>query len=97
MLVELKKLNIANDGYARKISIDNIYINSSHIISIKDYEEVRQFLITDGHSDLSKNKFSIIKITNGDNTEEIITLGTSSEVFSLIQDSAKKQKRLLNG
>lgn len=97
MLVELKKLNIINDGYVRKISIDNIYINSSHIISIKDYNEVREFLITEGHTSAGEREYSIIKVMSGDKTEEIITLGTSSEIFSSIQNSVKNQKRLLNG
>ena len=97
MLVEIRKLNITNDGYTRRIFLDSIYVNSSHIISIKDYEEVNEFLLKEGNTALSKRSYSIIRVHNGEKTEEIIALGSSREVFSSIQSFVKNQKGLLNG
>ena len=46
MLVEIKKLNIINEGYNRKIFLDKIYINSDKIVSITDYEGAENFFLT---------------------------------------------------
>ena len=49
MLVQLKKLNIINEGYNRtSISLDKVYINPSHIISVIDYDGAREFLLREG-------------------------------------------------
>ena len=90
MLVELKKLNIINEGHKRKISLDKIYINSDKIVSIVDYEEVEKFLIME-QSNYSDQKFSLVKIGHGDKTEDIIALGTAEQIFTNLRPKNKKQ------
>lgn len=96
MLVEIKKLNISNDGYARSISIDKVYINANHIISITDYEGVKTFLISEGAKQYKDQNFSLIKLNNIKGTEDVIAVGTSQEIFETFS-SHTKNKELLNG
>jgi hypothetical protein len=95
MLFELKKLNIINEGYKRIITLDTIFINPTHIISVRSYDGARDFLLSEGASDYSKNDYSLIKMNNINGTEEIIALGTSREIMENLKN--KTQKRLLNG
>ena len=92
MLVELKKLNIINDGYNRKVSLDKMYVNTDHIISITDYVNINGYLLSE---EFSKKSFSLLKIGNVSSIEEIIVFGTSEEIYSSI--NSKKEKRILNG
>ena len=59
VLVELKKLNIINDGYNRKVSLDKMYVNTDHIISITDYVNINGYLLSE---EFSKKSFSLLKI-----------------------------------
>jgi hypothetical protein len=95
MLIELKKLNIINEGYKRKIFLDRIYINSAHVVSIKDYEGVRKFLLSEGIQDHITDSFSLVKVNSGREVEEIIVLGKSQDLFKSFS-SAPPKKRILN-
>lgn len=94
MLVEIKKLNITNDGYKRKVSIDKVYINTDHIVSVSDYEGVNQFLLTEGVLEHQQDNFSLLKLLSSNTVEELIVLGTSEDLFSRFNKTSGK--RLLN-
>ena len=94
MLVELKKLNIVNEGYKRIISLDKIFVNPNHVISVRDYAGATEFLLSEGSDYYSKKKFSLVSINYGKGTEEIIALGSSEDLFLAFQN--KTEKRLLN-
>ena len=96
MLVEIKKLNIVNEGYRRKISLDKIFVNVNHVISIRDYDGASEFLISEGSPEYAKKQFCIVSVNYGKGTEDIIALGTSDEVFSSFRRK-KPKKRILNG
>jgi hypothetical protein len=95
VLVEVKKLNIKNDGYKRSVSIDKMYVNTDHIISITDYNEVKTFLLSESLDKYADNSFSLIKMSNVSSVEEVIVVGKSSEVYKKIYP--KKEKEILNG
>ena len=99
MLGELSKLNIINEGYKRDIFINKIYINPTHVVSVKDYDGAREFLISEGAMRYADQRFCLVKMSHGDKTEEIIALGTSEEVFKSVngQIDPIPNKRLLNG
>ena len=96
MLVEIKRLNIINEGFKRKISLDKIFINSQHIISIRDYHGAKEFLLSEGSGEYAKNNFSLLKINNGKGVEEVIALGSSEELYVSFKQPTQKGKRLLN-
>ena len=90
MLVEVKKLNIINNGYRREVSISKVFINVDHIISISDHSNIKQFLINEANGNLSDKNFSLLKISNVNSTEEMIVVGTSEEIFKSTQSSDEK-------
>jgi len=94
MLVEIKALNIDNQGYKRVISLNTMYINSDSVVSIVDYEGVNSFLLRE-QSRYSGEKFSLIKINEGGRVQDIIAFGPANEIFSCF-NSSKKGKQLLN-
>jgi len=94
MLVELKKLNIINEGYKRKIFSDKIFVNSNHVISIRDYQGASDFLISEGPGYYNGEKFSLLRVNSGSEIEEIIVYGSSSEIYAAF--SQPTGKRLLN-
>ena len=93
MLVEIKKLQIENDGYKRNVSLQRMYVNSSSIVSISDYHGAQNFLLRE-NSRLAKESFSIIKINEGGKTDEIIAFGSAEQIYSSI--GASTGRRLLN-
>ena len=95
MLVELKKLNIINEGYKRDISFDRIYVNSNSIISITNYDGIKDFLIREHRDTLAKNNYSLVKINEGNKVEEIIALGDAGTLYADIK-SGFSGKRILN-
>ena len=95
MLVKFRKLNIINDGYKRSIAIENVFINPSHIISVRDYSGINDFLLAEGSSHLSKETFSLIRVNNVTGTEEVIALGSSKEILESLKQSPAN-KVLLN-
>ena len=96
MLVELKRLNITNEGYKRGVSVGKIYVNPSHVISIRDYDGANDFLLSEGLSQHAHKSFSLVKMNNIRGTEEVIVLGTSQEIYEAFHN-ASDSKGLLNG
>ena len=94
MLVEIKRLLIENNGYKRNVELQKMYINSSSIVSISDYEGAANFLLTE-KSRFAKEKFSLIKVNEGGRTEDIIAFGSAEQIYNSI-GSKKTGKRLLN-
>lgn len=94
MLLKLRQLIVENLGYKRNITSKNIYINSNNIISIADYTGVSDFLLSEG-SQFSKDSFSLIRISNGNKTEEVIAFGEADSIYSLAKGE-QNQRRLLN-
>tara|TARA_R100001510_G_C7638366_1_gene196226 strand:- start:337 stop:633 length:297 start_codon:yes stop_codon:yes gene_type:complete len=98
MLIQLEKLNIVNEGYKRSISISKIYVNPTHVVSIKEYAGARKFLISEGATEYADRNFCLVKMSHGDTTEEIIALGTSEEVFESVNGQLRpSDRKLLNG
>ena len=95
MLVEIKKLNISNDGYTRKVSIDKMYVNVNHIVSISDYNQVKDFLLAEQAQTGTGENFYLLKVLTAGKVEEIIAIGTSEELFSSFNETSKRV--LLNG
>ena len=81
MLVEIKKLNIENRGHKRSITLERMYINTTNIVSITDYEGAKTFLLRE-ESRLSQEKFSLIKLNEGNNVQEIIVYGTAEDIYA---------------
>ena len=94
MLVEIKRLLIKNDGYRRNVSLQKMYLNSGNIISISDYYGAENFLLKE-NSNLSKESFSLIKLSEGTGIEEIIAFGTAEQLYIIIGQNSPG-KRLLN-
>lgn len=82
MLVKIKKLNILNDGYSMKVSLDGMYVNVNHIVSISDYNQVKNFLLQEKTIIKESENFSLLKVLTAGKVEEIIVLGTSEELYS---------------
>lgn len=93
MLVEIKRLQIENDGYNRNVSLQRIYINSDSIISISDYQGAQNFLLQE-NSRFAQDQFSIVKLNEGGRVEEIIAYGSAEQIYGSI--GASTGKRILN-
>ena len=96
MLLRLKKVNIENTGYKRTIQIENVFVNPAHIISIRDYKAINEFLLMEGSEDLAQKTFSLIKVNNVTGVEEVIVLGSSKGILENLQNTGNS-KRILNG
>ena len=94
MLIELKRLLIENDGYNRNISLQRIYVNSSSIVSISDYHGASVFLLRE-NSKFAQDSFSLVKVNEGGQTEEIIAYGSAEALYNSIGEN-NAGKRLLN-
>ena len=94
MLLQIRKLMIENKGYKREIYSKNIFINTNNIVSIVDYDDLDNFLLSEG-SRFSSEKFSIIKVSHGSTVEDIITFGTAQQIYSKTSGNDTGQ-RLLN-
>lgn len=94
MLLEIKKLNIKNEGYKRNITLEKMYINTSSIVSIINYEGAKPFLMRE-NSNFSQEKFSLIKLNEGNKVQEIIAFGTAEELFASFS-KVRPGKILLN-
>ena len=94
MLVEINRLMIENNGYKRDVSIQKMYVNSDSIVSISDYQGASSFLLRE-NSRFSKDSFSLVRLSQGGNIEEIIAFGTAEELYGSI-GANKTGKRLLN-
>lgn len=96
MLLKLKKVNIENTGYKRKIRIENVFVNPTHIISVRDYRAINEFLLLEGSEEFSKETFSLVKLNNVTGVEEVIALGSSKKILEKLEDQSKA-KGVLNG
>ena len=95
MLIEIKKLNILNDGYKRKVSLDRMYVNADNIVSITDYPGATTFLLRENlGSSVSEGNYSLIKLNQGARVEEIIALGSAEELYKSF--TRPEGKKLLN-
>ena len=95
MLLKLMTLSIENQGYKREVSSKPVYVNTKNIISISDYFGIKDFLSSEGLS-FSDSKFSVVKISHGHKTEEIIAFGTSEHISGQIQPEIDSSRLLLN-
>lgn len=94
MLVEIKRLLIESDGYNRNISLQRMYINSTSIVSISDYQGAQNFLLQE-NSRFATDSFSLVKLNEGGRTEDIIAFGSAEQIFRTIGKGAER-RRLLN-
>ena len=83
---------IENTGYKRDISLKTIYINSSNVVSITDYDGVTEFLLRE-NSNLQDESFSLIRLNNI--TDDIIVLGSAQQIFSTVKE-VTDGRQLLN-
>ena len=95
MLIEIKTLNIENNGYKRSISLDKMYVNSNSVVSIVDYEGASDFLLRE-QSKFYGEKFSLLKVNEGGTINSVIVLGTADQLFSKF-NSVSSGKTILNG
>jgi len=94
MLIKVKQLIVENNGYKRNITFKNIYINSTSIISIADYDGVREFLLQEDPR-LEQTAYSLIKVSQGNRAEDIIAFGTADSIYSELNKPVGS--KLLNG
>ena len=92
MLFPVKRLMIENTGYKRDISLKTIYINSSNVVSITDYDGVTEFLLRE-NSSLQGESFSLIRLNNI--ADDIIVLGSAQQIYSTVRESTDG-RQLLN-
>ena len=85
MLIKIKTLIVENHGYRRETFSRDIYVNSNNIISISDYPAIEQLLLAEG-SISQGDKFSLVKVSHGNKTEDIIAFGTSAMIYSQINE-----------
>ncbi len=83
MLFPVKRLIIENTGYKREITLKTIYINSTNVVSIVDYDGVTEFLLRE-NSQLQDKSFSLIKLNN--TMDDVIALGSAQQIFSLLRE-----------
>lgn len=93
MLIKIKRLLVENEGYKTNVSLQEMYVNSSNIISISNYTGAENFLLRE-KSELSQESFSLIKINEGDSTDNIIAFGTAEQIYS--QLNTQHESRLLH-
>ena len=94
MLIKLKTLVVENHGYKRQTISKEVYVNTSHIVSISDYDAIEEFLLRENLNQAG-DKFCLVKISEGNGTKEYITFGTSHSLYGHIRELSQG-KRLLN-
>ena len=95
MLLKIKQLIIENKGYKRSIKHKNIYVNSNSIVSISDYEGASYFLLSEG-SEYHSDSFSLVKVSQGNRTDDIIAFGTAEKLYAEIKETSLG-KTIING
>ncbi len=95
MLVQIKKLNVISEGHRRSVTIDKVYLNSNHVVSITDFSGAKDLLLQEGHPEIAKQKFCLLRINSLDKIEEMIVLGSSDDLCVKFNKTAGK--RILNG
>ena len=93
MLVEIKRLLVENDGYKRNVSLQKMYVNATSIVSISDYHGAQNFLLRE-NSKFSNERFSLIKLEEGNKTQDIIAFGSAEQIYSALKSGTGRQ--LLN-
>lgn len=94
MLLEITKLSIKSEGFRRDISLVEMYVNTSSIVSVSDYAGAKPFL-EEEDSPLSAESFCLLRISNGSHYEDIIVKGTAAMISDRITSNTKKG--LING
>ena len=94
MLIEIKKLSVDNKGFKRDIALVSMFVNPANIISLSDYYGAENFL-KEEKSSLAGEQFSVMRISLGSETEEIIVHGSSKHLCSKLGTNNKE--RVLNG
>ncbi len=79
MLVKIKQLLVENNGYKRDLLKKDIFINSDKVVSISDYHAIEEFILSE-NLDLKNEKFSLVKISEGQSVNSIIAFGTAEEI-----------------
>lgn len=96
MLLQLSKVNIITENNSRpSVSHEKVYINPSHIISVRDYEGIKKFLLNEGLLSTESSSYSLLRIVAGTEVEEMIVLGNSQEIYEKLKKPVGKG--LLNG
>ena len=98
MFVKIDKLEISMQNSAARPHIETevLYINSSSILSIADYEGIKSFLQTEG-SRYASEDFSLLKLTQGSKIIEMIAFGTARALCHKFEkDTPASAKLLLN-
>tara|TARA_Y100000289_G_C3914517_1_gene146624 strand:- start:1003 stop:1293 length:291 start_codon:yes stop_codon:yes gene_type:complete len=96
MLLKIKQFIIENKGFKADFVFKDVYINSSKIVSISDYAGIKEFLTAE-NPNYSNLNFSIVKLDDGNRTEEIIALGTAESIYSEVSSGFSGKKQILNG
>lgn len=92
MLIKVRKLVVTHENYGRNVHLKEMYVNTRSIISVSDYDGATSFLLSE-ESPYSDKSFSLVKIQNGQETEELVVIGTAESIFK----DANSGKKLLNG
>tara|TARA_Y100000114_G_scaffold157118_1_gene187182 strand:+ start:2410 stop:2700 length:291 start_codon:yes stop_codon:yes gene_type:complete len=79
LLVKIKQLLVENNGYKRDLLKKDIFINSDKVVSISDYHAIEEFILSE-NLDLKNEKFSLVKISEGQSVNSIIAFGTAEEI-----------------
>ena len=89
MLIKIKKMISENNGFKRTIKFSDMYINANSIISINDYNGVRDFLLEEGKAHEGQ-EFSLIRIKGTHSIEDIIALGSASSIYESTKTENKR-------
>ena len=92
MLIKMMEVRRGLTGGA--VVLNEIYINSSHIVSVTDDIQSNQHLVREAGNIglIDGTRFSKVVISEGSSTRSIIVVGSSSEVYNRI-----KERQVLRG
>lgn len=95
MLLKLMTLSIENQGFKRDATSKLIYVNTENIVSISDYSGIKDFLSSEGLR-FSDSNFSLVRLSHGHKTEEIIAFGSSEAISAQFHSLNNSNRVLLN-
>ena len=92
MLIKMMEVRRGLTGGA--VVLNEIYINSSHIVSVTDDIQSNQHLVREAGNIglIDGTQFSKVVISEGGSTRSIIVVGSSSEVYNKV-----KERQILRG
>ena len=92
MLIKMMEVRRGLTGGA--VVLNEIYINSSHIVSVTDDIQSNQHLVREAGNIglIDGTQFSKVVISEGSSTRSIIVVGSSSEVYNKV-----KERQILRG